>query len=327
MADTVNRYTLAEYAGLAGLEGVPMQTVHTIVDSMPIFDSAPLVQCNAGTLNKTKVITSYPMGQTRGYNMGVKAEKATAKIVQDSTCAIESYNEIDRMMLALNNNSAQWRSDQDQAMVRGFAESAAEKIFNASFNRDPLEYDGLGVRYNKIGECVIDAKGTGNSLTDIWLVNWSKESVHLIYPQGGYAHPTMEYEANVDAVDENGGKFKADRTWLRWHLGLAVPDPMQVIRIANVDIDAAMKGSTDVNLVNLLTQAVERLPGDAFAGGAFYMNRKLRAALRLQLQERPNMNFTWDNVAGKQIVRFDGITVHKVTEKVVKIYNQANKIK
>lgn len=326
MAD-VNRYTLAEYAGLAGLKGVDLQTVHTIVDSMPIFDSAPLIQCNAGTRNMTKVITAYPKGQLRGYNQGVKAEKAGAKIVQDTTCMMETYNEIDRRILAQNDNSAKWRSEQDTAFIRGLAQTAAEKIFNASLKRDPLEYDGLGVRYGKIGDCVIDAGGSGSRLSDIWLVNWSKESVHLLYPQGGYANPSMEYEANVDAVDEKGGKFKADRTWVRWDLGLAVPDPMQVIRIANVDLDAAMKGSSTVNLVNLLTQAVERLPGDAFAGCAFYMNRTLRSALRLQLMERPNMNFTWDNVAGKQIVRFDGIAVHKVVEDVLKVYNNANKIK
>lgn len=323
----INRYTLAEYAGLAGLDGIPLQTVHTIVDSMPIFDSAPLVQCNAGTLNKTKVITSYPKGQTRGYNMGVKAEKAAAKIVQDTTCMMETFNEIDRKILALNGNDAQWRSEQDTAMIRGLAQTAAEKIFNASRKRDPLEYDGLGVRYGKIGDCVIDAGGTGNNLTDIWLVNWAKDTVHLLYPQGGYAHPTMEYEENVDAMDKDGGLYKSDRTWARWDLGLAVPDPMQVIRIANVDIDKAMAGSENVNLVNLLTQAVERLPGDAFAGCAFYMNRGIRAALRLQLQERPNMNFTWDNVAGKQVVRFDGITVHKVVEDVLHNYDQEHKIK
>lgn len=326
MAD-VNRYTLAEYAGLAGLKGVQMQTVQTIVDCMPIFDSAPLVQCNAGTLNKTKVVTSYPKGQTRGYNQGVMAEKATAKIVQDSTCMMETYNEIDKRMLALNDNKATWRAEQDEAFVRGLANTAAEKIFNASLKRDPLEYDGLGVRYGKVGECVIDAKGSGTNLTDIWLVNWDKTAVHLLYPQGGYAHPSMEYEENVDATDDQGGKYKADRTWFRWDLGLAVPDPMQVIRVANVDIDSAMTGSSGVNLVSLLTQAIERLPGDAFAGCAFYMNRKLRAALRLQLQERPNMNFTWDNVAGKQIVKFDGINVHKVPESVLKTYNQAGKIK
>lgn len=326
MADE-NLYTLAEYAGLAGLKGADLDVVHTIVDCMPIFDSAPLIKCNSGTMHKTQVITSYPKGQTRGYNMGVKREKATAKFVQDTTCMTETFNEIDRKIVQLNGNSAKWRQNQDAAFIRGLANSAAERIFNASLKRDPMEYDGLGVRYNKIGDCVIDAAGTGNNLTDIWLVNWNKSAVHLIYPEGGVAGLTTEFEANVDAHDANGNTFKADRTWYRWDQGLAVPDPMQVIRVANVDIDKALQGASAVDLVSLLTQAVERIPDEVFAGCAFYMNRSLRAALRLQIQNRANVQFTFDNYAGKQVPSFDGIKIHKVPDSVIHSYAAANKIK
>lgn len=326
MAD-VNRFTLAEYAGSAGLKGVEMKVVHTILDDMPLFDSAPLIQCNAGTLNKTKVITSYPEGQLRGFNMGVQAEKATARIVQDTTCMMETYNEIDQRILQLyGDKKAEWRATQDAAASRGLARKAAKMIFNASLKKDPLGYDGLGARYNKIGDCVIDAKGSGQNLTDIWLVNWSPDTVHLIYPQGGYAHPTMTVENNVDARDDKGGLFKADRTWLRWDLGLAVPDPMQVIRVANVDVDAAFNGADECDLLDLLTQAVERLPGEAYAGCAIYMNRGLRSSLRRQIQKRPNVNFTWKDVAGKTVGDFDGIAIHKVTESVIHNYSQSAKI-
>lgn len=326
MADE-NRYTLAEYAGLAGLKGVELDVVHTIVNSMPIFDSAPLIKCNSGTMHKTQVITSYPKGQTRGYNMGVKREKAASKYVQDTTCMTETFNEIDRRMVQLNGNSAKWRQNQDAAFVRGLARDAAERIFNASLKRDPFEYDGLGVRYGKIGDCVIDAGGTGNNLTDIWLVNWDKSAVHLIYPEGGFAGLSTEFEPNVDAIDKNGNVYKADRTWYRWDQGLSVPDPMQVIRIANVDIDKALEGASGVNLVRLLTMAVERIPEEVFAGCAFYMNRSLRAALRLQIQERANVQFTFENYAGKQVPSFDGIKIHKVSDYVIKNYAAANKIK
>lgn len=326
MAD-VNRFTLAEYAGSAGLKGVEMKVVHTILDDMPIFNSAPLIQCNAGTLNKTKVITSYPKGQLRGFNMGVQAEKATARIVQDTTCMMESYNEIDQRILQLyGDKKAEWRATQDAAASRGLARTAAKMIFNASLKKDPLGYDGLGARYNKIGDCVIDAKGSGEHLTDIWLVNWSPESVHLIYPQGGYAHPTMSVENNVDAYDDKGKLYKADRTWIRWDLGLAVPDPMQVIRVANVDVDAAFNGADGCDLLDLLTQAVERLPGEAYAGCAIYMNRGLRASLRRQIQKRPNVNFTWKDVAGKTVGDFDGIAIHKVVDEVIPNYGQSAKL-
>lgn len=323
----VDRFTLAEYASSAGLTGVKLNMVHSIIDCMPIFDSAPLLQCNSGTINKTQVTTVYPKGQLRGYNMGVKAEKSMSRIVQDTTCLMETYHEIDQEILRLNKNSAEWRAKQDENFIRGLAASAAEKIFNASFKRNPLEYEGLGARYNKIGDCVIDGGGTGNNLTDIWLVNWAPQNVHLIYPEGGAAHPEMKYESDVDATDADGGKFKADRTWFKWHLGLAVPNPMQVIRVANIDLDKAREGASGFDILRYLTMAVERLPENATADCAFYMNRSLREYFRLQLQDKANMNFTWRDYAGKKIEEFDGVPVHRVPETVIKNYTAANKIK
>ena len=46
---------------------------------------------------------------------------------------------------------------------------------------------------------------------------------------------------------------------------------------------------------------MEDIPDEVFAGCAFYMNRSLRAALRLQIQNRANVQFTFDNYAGKSI--------------------------
>lgn len=321
----VNRFTLADYAGQAGIKGVEMQTVHTIVDCEPLFASAPMLPCNNGTFNLTEVVTSYPKGQTRGYNMGVKAEKSTAKIVQDNTCMFSTYNEIDTKIVAQNGNSAAWRQAQDEAFVRGLSHTVAENIFNASLKKDPLSFDGLGVRYAKIGDNVIDAKGTAgsNNLTDIWLVNWDRTAVHLIYPEGGVGGLKQFFEADVDAYDANGKLFKADRTRYEWDLGLAVPDPMQVVRIANVNVAKCLAG--EIQLIDLLTEAVERLPGETFAGASFYMNRKLRTALRLQITAKPNVNLTIDTVAGKKVVSFDGVTVHKTVESVIPMYSAAVK--
>lgn len=199
---TDNRYTLAEYAQVAGLKGVQLEVVHTIEDTEPLFASAPIIKCNNGQVNKTQVITKYPVGQTRGYNMGVTAEKAASKVVQDDTCMIETYNEIDVELVRQNGDSARWRANQDKAFVRGLAHSTAERIFNASKKRDPFEFDGLGARYSKIdGEHVIDAGIEDTVYADLWLVNWGTNTVHLIYPEGGVAGLHQNFEQNVDARD------------------------------------------------------------------------------------------------------------------------------
>lgn len=318
-----NRFTLADYAQLAGLKGMELEVVQTIEDTEPLFASAPIRECNSGTVNLTQVITKYPVGQTRGYNMGVTAEKASSKIVQDDTCLIETYNEIDKEIVARNGNSASWRATKDMTFARGLAHSAAERIFNASKKRDPFEFDGLSVRYAKLdGKHVVDAAGTDTDTeyADIWLVNWGVDTVHLIYPEGGTAGLKQTFEPDVDARDDKNRVFKVDRTWYRWYLGLAVPDPAQVVRICNAPINKATAGEYD--MLRALTLATEALPGDILPTAGIYMNQRLRAALRLQITAKPNVNLTWDTVAGKQVLSWDGVAVHKTPERVLPTYTK-----
>lgn len=322
---TENRYTLADYAQVAGLKGVEMQVVQTIEDTEPLFSSAPLQQCNAGNINLTQVVTKYPVGQTRGYNMGVTAEKAATRMVQDSCCMTETYNEIDVEIVKRNNSSARWRALQDQIFVRGLTHSVAERIFCGSKKRDPLEFDGFRARYAKInGENVVDAGGTNSDgeLQDIWLINWGVNTVHLIFPEGGVAGLSQQFEGNVDARDAKNRIFKADRTWYRWDLGLAIPDPAQVVRVCNVPIAKALngRGTGGYDLIKALILATEGLPNDVLPGCGIYMSQKMRSALRLQINDTPNVNLTWDTVAGKKVLNWDGIAVHKVDNIVLPSY-------
>ena len=318
-----NRYTLADYAQEAGLKGVEMDMVHTIEDAEPLFSAAPLIKCNAGRINLTQVVTKYPVGQSRGFNMGVVAEKAGTRVVQDSCSMFETYNEIDVNIVAMNGNSASWRAKQDSIFVRGLSHSIAKRIFCGSKKEDPFAFDGLRARYNKInGDNVVNAGGTTGTLEDVFLVNWGPATVHLIYPEGGSAGLTQSCERNVDARDDKNRLFKVDRSWYKWDMGLAVPDPAQVVRVANVPLDKALKGrGTDgYDLINALIMAVEGLPNTPEAGCAIYMSKKMRAALRLQINATPNVNLTWDTVAGKRVLSFDGIAVHKVEDTVLPSY-------
>ncbi|EJW92816.1 hypothetical protein EVA_19078, partial [gut metagenome] len=65
---TNNRYTLADLAQEARADEAQMSIVHTIEDTEPLFESAPLIKCNAGNEHLTQIVTKYPKGQTRGFN-------------------------------------------------------------------------------------------------------------------------------------------------------------------------------------------------------------------------------------------------------------------
>lgn len=323
---TENRYTLADYAQELRASEADMKLIQTIEDTEPLFKSAPLIKCNAGNEHLTQVVSKYPKGQTRGFNEGVTAEKAGTRVVKDTTCMTETYNEIDVKIVQMNKNSAKWRSTQDQIFVRGLTHSVAERIFQGSKKRDINEFDGLCARYSKInGTNVINAGGTATDgeLQDIFLINWGENTCHLIYPEGGIAGLSSRFEQNVDVRDAKNRVFKADRTWYSWDLGLAIPDPAQVVRICNVPLTKALNGRAGYDIINALIMATEGLPNDVLPGCGIYMSQKMRAALRLQINGTENVNLTWEEVAGKRVLNWDGIAVHKVDNIVLPSYKTA----
>lgn len=304
---------------------VPVNVIQTIVDAQPLFDQMRFVPCNNGTTNKTLIVTDYPEGQTRAYNEGVSPEKAGGIQVIDSTCMVSSYSQIDAKILALNGNSAEWRANQEKAFQIGLAHKMAERVFNGSIKKDPKSFDGLCVRYNKVdNETVFDMGGTSGAsdgLVDIWLVNWDTAAVHGIYPQGGVAGFTRIDRGEVDCYDANGKRFRGVVTDFSWDCGIAVENRRHVIRLANIDI-AAVKAdaSSGLKLVDALIKGVEAFPVSPGSGCAIYMNSVLRTLLRQQIGNKANVQLGWEEVAGRKVVTWDGIPVHKLPTSILKSY-------
>ncbi len=308
---------------------VPTKVVHTIVDCMPLFDQMYFAQCNNGMNNKTLVVTEYPEGQTRSFNEGVLPEKAGGMTVLDSTSMISTYSQIDAKLLQLNKNSAEWRYNQESAFQVGIAHKVAEMIFQSSIKKDPKAFDGILTRYSDASDkdVFLDAGGTSSAtkgLADILIVNWAANTVHGIYPEGGVAGLTRTDRGEQDCYDKNNRRFRGVVTDYDWTLGLAVEDRRQVVRVGNIDIAALnAKASSGTDLIDILIDAVEMFPTTVGAGCAIYMNAKLRTMLRKQIGRRENVNLQWETVAGRKVVTYDGIPVHKLPESILPTYTKA----
>lgn len=306
---------------------VPAKVVQTIVDCMPLFDQMAFVPANNGMNNKTLVVTDYPEGQLRGFNEGVKPEKAGGMTVTDSTCMLSTYSQIDAKLLQLNKNSAEWRYNQEQAFQVGIAHNVAKMIFQGSLKKDPKAFDGILTRYAKKSDkdVFLDAKGTSaatKGLGDIIIVNWGAATIHGIYPEGGVAGLVRTDRGEQDCYDKNNRRFRGVVTDYDWTLGLAVEDRRQVVRVGNIDIGACVADAkTGSDLVDILIDAVEMFPTTVGAGCAIYMNKALRTMLRKQIGHRENVNLQWETVAGRKVVTYDGIPVHKLPESILPTYS------
>lgn len=309
---------------------VPTKVVDSIIQCMPLLDQMRFAQCNNGVNNQTMLITDYPEGQLHGFNEGVSPEKAGGLTMQDSTCMLSTYSQIDVNLLALNNTSAEWRYNQEHAFQVGIAHKVANMMFNGSLKKDPKSFDGLRARYNKTGsgyeDVVVDAGGQASAakgLTDIFIVNWDTALVHGIFPKGGVAGLKRIDRGEQDCYDKNHKRFRGVVTDYDWKLGLAVEDRRQVVRIANID-QGALKATVDggLDLVDMLIDAVEMFPQSLGSGAAMYMNGTLRAMLRKQIRHCSNVNLQWEEVAGRKVVSFDGVPVHKLPESILTTYDK-----
>ena len=60
-----------------------------------------------------------------------------------------------------------------------------------------------------------------------------------------------------------------------------------------------------------MTQALEVVPSLSAGKAAFYCNSTIRSFLRRQITNTTNVNLTFENVAGKMVLEFDGVPVRK----------------
>lgn len=318
----MNYYTLAEYNNIiAGEAHVHPNIIHTIQDASPLLDQMPFSVCNNGRSNLTKLITKYPEGQLRGFNEGVNSEKTGARITEDATCMVSTYSVVDAEIMKQNNFSASFRAQNDAAFERGLAHSMATRIFQGSRKADPRGIDGLQARYKRIGGNVIDAAGTASdTLSDIWVVNWGLDKVHGIFPEGSAAGLQVFDRAETDVYDAANRRYRGFITDYQWTFGLAVEDPSQVIRIANVDNTALEGNASAVDLYSLLIKAIETLPEDPGAQCAIYMNNTCRTALRLQILQKNNVDLQYETVAERKVQMFSGIPVHRIPKEILGTY-------
>lgn len=323
--------TLSDYESLVTDKDVQRKTlIHTIRDYMPFFDQSVIVPGNNGDSDKGQIITKYPEGQLRGYNEGWDSEDVAGHGTRYVSSMVRTRSTVD---LALYNTRKpgereDWRLRKDQGFMRGLARSAVRRVFYGDASADPRDAMGLAnivvPENDAFANRIINAGGsTADKQTSIWLCNWRPDAFYLFYPQGGEG-PGLSISASNEptyVTDKNSKQYLALVTEFGWDIGVALYDPESVVRIANIDTTKLSKNratSTSADLVDLMTQALEMLPDDTSGKLAFYMNDTVRSVLRRQINNTTNVNLTWGDVAGRNVLRFGDVPVHKLGSDVLK---------
>ena len=303
--------TLADVASRMTADGkIDPQIVELLNETNEVLDDMTVIEANGFTEHKTTVRSGLPAGTWRKLNYGVQPEKSRTVPVKDSMGMLETYAEVDKALADLNGNSAAWRLSEDRAFIEGMNQTMATTLFYGDSSADPEKFMGLAPRYNSLSAenamNIIDAGGTGNDNTSIWLIVWGPNTCHTIFPKGSSAGLQSRDLGEHTLTDAAGGRYQGYRTHYKWDIGLCVRDWRYVVRIANIPKTI---GST--NLIDLMIEASELLPSLNGVRPAFYMNKTIRTNLRKQIASKGNVHLSLDEAAGKKVMSFDEIPVRR----------------
>jgi len=277
---------------------------------------------NLPTGERTTVRVGLPTVGFRALNEGVARSKSRTAQVDEGAAMLEGNSQVDRKLAILSGDIGGYRLSESTSFFEAMNQTMATTVFYGNAATSPKAFTGFGPRFNTIGNQVIDAGGTGTDNLSIWLIAWGRQ-VYGIYPKGtkgGLFHFDMSgyagmgddgYPAGIEVQDADGNPYLGFKDHYEWNCGLSVKDPRYVVRIANIDRSLMTADiSTGANIQDLMVQATEHI--QSTDGAVFYMPRTVRGMLRRQLLNKKNPYLSYDEVAGKKVVNFDGIPVRRV---------------
>lgn len=319
----VTNPTLLDLANRMDPGGKIPTIVEMLTETNEILEDMTWIEGNLPTGHKTKIRTGIPQPTWRKLYQGVMPTRSTTADITFNTGTLEAYSEIDAKEADLNGNTAAFRLSEDKPHIQGINEELADTIFYGNEDTAPAEFTGFAPYMNtpsaESGENMINGGGSGSDNASIWLIGWSPETVTGIVPKGLPAGVQMEDKGKqtVSVFNSSGaytGKMEAYVTHYMVHAGLAVKDWRYVVRICNIDKSELTKNAaTGADLIDLMTQALERIQGLGGVRPVFYTNRSVRSVLRRQIANKVAAStLTMETVAGKKVMMFDTVPVRRV---------------
>ncbi len=302
--------TLIDLAKSMDPQGKVAKVIELLNQSNEIIQYLNFIEGNLPTGHKGVVRTGLPAVTLRRFYQGVAPSQSGRDTIEDVCAMQEGRNEIDKALADLNGNSAAYRMSEALAFVESMNQTFAQQIMygNTSTNKDGIL--GFTPRYNAIagatnGQNIINAGGTGNACTSVWLIVTGENTVTGIYPKGSAAGLQQTDLGEMDAFDSNMNRYRAYGEIWQWQYGLHVRDWRYAVRIANISVsDLINQTNTQANTAStwlpyLMIRAFERIPSMGMGTPFFLANRTVKEMLGVGAVQKTVYGLTMEQ-AGNQ---------------------------
>lgn len=320
----VQNPTLYDVAGYLAKDTAPRVMIEALNKVNGFFDDITVIEANNGTSHDASVRSGLPSGTWRKFYEGVQPEKSAKVQVSDKAAQLTSYSEIDKALHDRQGaNAKAWRTQEDAAFFEGLSQTMIDALFYGDKTVNTSQFNGLSARYSTldttvpISQNVLNAGGTGDDNTSIWIIQWSPQTVTMFYPAGTQAGLQVQDRGQQTVLDANGGRYEAYRTYFEWNNGLSVLDWRSAVRIANIDVSAlTADASAGADLVDLLDEAIGQLPTVSGVRTSIYMAKKTYQFLKKQVETRSKYQIKREDFYGngRKVPTYEGYPIRIVEQ-------------
>jgi hypothetical protein len=288
----------------------------TIIETMSMENTMllelPAVQANDGAIHTSLQRRSYPGGQHRLYNQGVKTRASQTEPIHDRIAILESFSKVDVLLAAHGGNPTALYNSEAMAFLMGMAIDQADDLIYGNSATDPREINGLATRYNALGEYCVDAglSGTGDNLTSVYLVSAGVKACHLIYPAGSSSVGVSREDLGVETTrDDEGGEYRAHVDHFTAEYGISIEHPDAVIRIGNIpaNMDADQRKILVEKILEMQLNLTKGVVNTVMFCNKGIMYQIQRAARELQYVVFPETD-PW----GNQVMMVNGLRMRRM---------------
>ncbi len=255
----LNKLSLLELANRIAPNGSMATIAEVMSKENPILQDVPFIEANSGAVHKDTIRTFVPKGEKRQFDKGVGIVSTKTEPITFNVAMYESYSQVDKAKCDMAPNPKQFRMDEAKGIIEGLSHTVADAIFYGNSEIDPDESDGLAKICNKIDkQRVIDAGGTGDNLTSIYIVQWDKVEAKGIYQRGSKTGGIVHDDLGEDTVrDENNKPYQAYVDHFQCHMGLGITNKKRVARICNIPVDPTE--GEKINISKLIIRALNNM--------------------------------------------------------------------
>lgn len=309
MYENTGLATLYDIAARLGKDGkqADQRVVELQAQTNQIWTALPLKPCNEGTKETVLLRYDLPDVAWRMLNQGTTPTKSGTKMASYTTGGVEALAEIDERMMQMNDNSNTWRLSENTAHQEAMSQKMCATIFYGDEKINPAGFTGFGAHYYSkknqdelYSNQIIDAGGTGDHLTSLWIVTFGVDTVYGIHPKNIPAGYKYNDNGRVQLFDARGGKFWGYQSQYNWDMGLAIRDPRYVVRLANIDV----KQTSNMEFIDKTITAFNQIHNPDHGRTVILCNKEVETYYAILAAKKENVNLRIDEFGGKKITHF-----------------------